>query len=273
MVTQLQKTESKAAESKFQKELATRASQRVTKAVKDRTESFTSLSQAAASSFLFGIQFGRWTEFNRLFNDLAKNPQGRIDADALRQRYVWRVVDKFGAGGVPNLTNDGVQKGWKVRPVPFVQYREKPDEAKGKDQHFSSAEYKGKTPEDERKRKFMAEGKANVIAAGEEGLEAIEWLNRESVIRGDTFYGATKFRKELSRTLRNAIRAMKDDPDTGIAPSTIRAVMRAAGFDREESAAIEKQLIDVATPTKTESVPESESETDKVPASNEKEAA
>ena len=272
MVTQL-KNESAKSDSKSMKELGARAAARVTKAIKERTESFTSLSQAAASSFLFGIQFGRWSEFNRLFNELAKSPSGRIDADALRQKFVWRVVDAFGAGGKPNMTADNVQSGWIVRPVSFVRYLENPPEDMGRDQHFSSAKYEGKTPEAEHKRKMMAAGKKAVIEAGEAGLEAIQWLTRETVIRGDTTYDASNFRKDIARAFRNAIRAMKSDPDIGVQPSTIRQIARIAGFEKKEMASLEAQLLEVTPSTpKPESKSESQ-ESDKVPAESEKEAA
>lgn len=270
MVTQLAK-DSKDTEAKFRKELAERSKNRVTKAIKDRTESFTTLAQAAASSFLYAIQFGRWSDFNRLFNELSAHKNGRIDADALRRKFVWRVVDAFGQGGTPNMTADGVQSGWIVRPVSFVRYLENPPENE-RDQHFSSAKYDGKTPEAEHKRKMMAAGKKAVIAAGESGLEAIEWLNRETVIRGDSTYDASDFRKDLTRAFRNAIRAMKSDPDVGVQPSTIRQIARIAGFEKKEMAALESQLLEVTPSTsKPESKPESQGS--EVSAESEKEAA
>lgn len=232
MVTKMERaSKNDASETKFQTELAGRAKDRVSAAIKVRNESFVTLREAAASAILLGVQFGRFEQFNRLFRDLPA-----IDAEALRNKYVAKVVETFGAGGVWDETEGK----WTKRPVAFILYRTDDalrtakDSEKGQNFVLRSTEA---MKADDPMVALIKQGRENVIAAGEEGLMQVEWLNRGAMVNRTVDYDRDGFYKDLERLLQKAAKESLK-PDSDISTSTITEIMRVAAMPKARKATV-----------------------------------
>ena len=229
MVTKLERASRHASEStldkseKDLKEMTAKTKDKVDAAIKARTESTTILYSAAAYAMYLGIVHARWEQFNRLFKNLPP-----IDSDALRQKFAFRVNDKYAVDGVRVLDADGNPTDkWAVRPTTMISYLANPAD---KQSHFSLA----KAPEGEKgeaKRKLISAYRDKVAAAGVEDLESIQWTTREAVERAPAPYDADRFKKDVARLIKNAAQGLSD-PELGVSRSTLESFMREANLPK-----------------------------------------
>lgn len=209
------------------KKLTASTKEKVTSAIKSRLESFTLLRSAAAYSIFLGIVHGRWEQFNRLFNELPT-----IDSDALRQKFAFRVNDKYAVDGKHELDAAGQELAtWEKRPTTMITYLANPA---NKGDHFSLAKADDKNTE---KKELIAKYRAKVEAAGVEDLEAIEWLSREKVVQSSSAYDMVSFQKELARVLTKAAKATGDN-ESNITTALIESIMRETGMSKAMKADI-----------------------------------
>lgn len=198
-------------------------------AIKMRNDSMGSLATAAAYSFFMGIIHGRWEQANRLFRELPT-----IDADALRQKFAYRVNDKYAVDGRHDTDAQGNEiDPWIKRPTTMIVYLANPA-VKG--EHFSLAKA-GEGQGGEPKRKLIAEYKAKVEAAGVEDLEAITWITREKVNSSSAPYDRETFFKGLKTLLIKAAK-VTGDPESGLSTATIEAIMRDTAMPKAMKAEI-----------------------------------
>lgn len=257
MVTKIErasKNDASGDTAKFQTELAGRAKERVASAIKARNESFVSFREAAASAFLLMVQFGRPEQFNKLFREVPA-----IDGDALRSKFVAKVIETFGSGG----TYDETEGKWIKRHVAFVLYRTDDALRTAKDsekgQNFILRPTDAMKPDDVNLPHIKA-GRENVIAAGEEGLMQIEWLNRGAMVNRETDYDRDSFYKDLERLLTKAAKeSVKTDSD--ISASTITEIMRVAAMPKARKASVLDILSGTSANTNTPKAEKPESET------------
>ncbi len=223
--------------------------EKVATAIKSRNESFGDLRSAAAYAVYALVDFGHTELLNKLFNKLPT-----IDADAIRQKFVVKVIDLFGAGGTWNEA----ESKWEVRPTAFISFLQTPTDG-NKDQHFRVA--KGNDSEaGKAKQALITAGRDAVRAAGVEALEAIDWLSRAGLMAKTSVYDVLAFHGNIQKELVKAAKASVN-PEAKISPAEIRAAMRALNFAQSESAVVELALLQASTPsakpeTKTESEPE-----------------
>jgi hypothetical protein len=232
-----------------QAELAKRTNERVAKAIKERNESFVSFREAAASSLLMLLQYGRPEKFNELFRKVPA-----IDGEALRNRFVAKVIETYGSGG----TFDENEGKWVKRHVAFILYRTDDALRTAKDsekgQNFILRPTDAMKDDDPNKA-HIKQGRENVIAAGEEGLMQIEWLNRGAMVNRVTDYDREGFYKDLERLLQKAAKeAIKADSD--ISASTITEIMRVAAMPKARKATVLDILSNDNTATTRQSTPE-----------------
>lgn len=198
---------------------------KVTDAIKARKDSFILLQSAAAYAIFLGIVHGRWEQMNRLFNELPT-----IDADALRQKFAFRVNDKYAVDGKHELDTMGNELAtWEKRPTTMIVFLANPT---NKGEHFSLAKADDKNTE---KKELISKYRAKVEAAGVEDLEAIEWLSREKVIQSTAGYDVQSFQKELARVLTKAAKATGDN-ESHISIALIESIMRDAAMPKALSA-------------------------------------
>lgn len=231
---------------------------KVDAAIKARTESLSSLYSAAAYSFYLGIVHGRWEQANRLFRELPT-----IDADALRQKFAFRVNDKYAVDGVHDVDASGNEiEAWTKRPTTMIVFLANPAT---KGEHFSLA--KANDGESgEAKRKLIADYRAKIEAASVEDMEAIEWLSRERVISSPSAYDNQAFQRQLKGLLIKAAKATGDN-ESGITVSTIEAVMRDVGLPKAMKGEIREAYAAESTDRKPETkTPETETKTEEKPA-------
>jgi hypothetical protein len=216
----------------------------VTSAIKARSESFTLLQSAAAHAAYLGIVHGRFEQLNRLFNELPN-----IDADALRQKFMFRVNDKYAVDGVHERDEQGNELDtWTKRPTTMIIFVQNPA---NKGEHFSLAKATGEGDKANEKRKLIQAYRDKVREAGVEDLESIEWLSRAKVVSTPAAYDIGQFKKSLISTL---IRAAKEasDPESGLSKSYIEGIMRAAGFDKGQLSQVRSAnpavMLDTAKP-------------------------
>jgi hypothetical protein len=209
------------------KTLTGKTNELVTAAIKGRTESFGVLCQAAAHAAFLGIVHSRWEQFNRLFNKLPA-----IDSEALRQKFMLRVNDKYAVDGTRDTDADGNEiDTWIKRPTTMISFVAKPQQ---EGQHFSLASAADSGDKAEAKRKLINAYREKVEAAGVDDLAAIEWQSRAKVLAAPAVYDVSNFKKRLSGLLSTFLKEGGNDPENGINKAYVEGIMRAAAFDKPQ---------------------------------------
>lgn len=241
----------------------------VDSAIKARTESFGTLTLAAATALLFYADFGRTELINRLFSGLlnAKTKSGtrdvnsgHTDANAFRSLYIPRIIEEFGVGGEKELDESGMATGkWIRRNTPFLQFMATPDDGHS---FFIPANYKKGKEIDAEKQKHVQQAKANMVEAGLEGLQAVEWIKRADVVAPDREYGLKAFWADVTRVLSKAAKS------GNVPASTILAISRDAGLEKADRAKIASVLAESqgAAPDKPDEKTQETGEKTEIPA-------
>lgn len=152
-----------------QKAFLAEASKAVDEAIASRKESLPKLYLGAAYAFYVMVVHGRADMFNRLYKELPT-----IDAEALKTRFVPKMHDTFGQGGIEGNPNPATgEKTWIKRPVSFVTFST--DEGRRSGNYFAVASIKN---EEADRAKFINLAKQKVENAGVDAIAAIDWQSR-----------------------------------------------------------------------------------------------